>query len=392
MTSEDLAAPIVSAMSQARRIENVPAVTARLHDPFETDETFWRAWRALEEIATPNPFYASFALRTAIEHLPEFRTNAVQLLTVSDERGLVTALPVTCRTRLRGLPVQHFRAFRYVHSFYDQPLIRLDAARDGADLFVHALASLPHPPVFIEFQQLCANGPFAAGALGAREAAIEPVFERACLYTPTDAEDYLAGAIRKKKRKELARLRNRLAEMGDVKADRLDDGADIATAAQWIDNFLALEHSGWKAEGETSLRADPDGERFFRTALIRAHEAGALDFRRLRVGDRTIAMIVNFISGDEGFSVKIAHDPAFARFSPGVLLEIELTRAVAGMGRVKLFDSCAAPDHPMINAIWRERRSITAMKIASATTGGRLFLKAYRQARKNALKQPVADE
>jgi hypothetical protein len=99
------------------------------------------------------------------------------------------------------------------------------------------------------------------------------------------------------------------------------------------------------------------------------------------VGDRTIAMLLNFVGPDGAFSFKIAVDPAFARYSPGALIEqFNLTRVLDDRG-APWMDSCAAPDHPMIDSLWGERRTIAQYRVALRHGGirgatGRLVLPA----------------
>ena len=62
-------------------------------------------------------------------------------------------------------------------------------------------------------------------------------------------------------------------------------------------------------------------------------------------------LLVNLRSGEGVFSFKTAFDEAFSRFSPGVLLQIE-NYALLDRPGLAWADSCAAPDHPMIDSLW----------------------------------------
>jgi hypothetical protein len=74
---------------------------------------------------------------------------------------------------------------------------------------------------------------------------------RAFLETDLPAADYYSHTVRKKKRKELARLRNRLIEMGSLTTRIFKPGDDLAA---WCDSFLELERSGWKGQGRQRAR------------------------------------------------------------------------------------------------------------------------------------------
>ena len=80
-------------------------------------------------------------------------------------------------------------------------------------------------------------------------------------------------------------------------------------------------------------------------------------------------MLVNFRLGRGAFSYKIAFDERFARFSPGILIEIDNLRAALADTSLDWSDSCAAPNHPMIDGIWAERRRIVQYRVALEGAG-----------------------
>ena len=130
----------------------------------------------------------------------------------------------------------------------------------------------------------------------------------------------------------------------------------------WCDAFLALEQAGWKGRAGSALGCDPRTEAFFREALAGARAAGRLDMLRIDVDARPIAMLANFLAPPGGFSFKIAFDEAFARYSPGVLIEIE-NLGVLARGDIGWMDSCAVESHPMIDSLWGERRTIVRVTV-----------------------------
>ncbi len=70
------------------------------------------------------------------------------------------------------------------------------------------------------------------------------------------------------------------------------------------------------------------------------------------------------------FSYKTAFDEDFARFSPGVLLQLE-NLAMLDRKTIDWTDSCAASDHPMIDSLWEERRPIGRLSVAIGGAGRR---------------------
>ena len=84
-------------------------------------------------------------------------------------------------------------------------------------------------------------------------------------------------------------------------------------------------------------------------------------------------MLASFTTGRHAYSFKTAYDEDYARFSPGVLLQRE-NLALLEQDGFEWADSCASPDHPMIDHIWRERRVIERLSIG---IGGRLRQAAF---------------
>ena len=91
------------------------------------------------------------------------------------------------------------------------------------------------------------------------------------------------------------------------------------------------------------------------TAVTQLAGDGKARIARLQVGDDPIAAIMTLTSGATAWCWKIAYDERFARFSPGVQLLLEVTQALLDDPDIARADSCATPDHPMIDHVWRER-------------------------------------
>jgi len=76
---------------------------------------------------------------------------------------------------------------------------------------------------------------------------------------------------------------------------------------------------------------------------------------RLCVDGHAIAAVVILRSGPTAWCWKIAYDESRARFSPGVQVILDATAMLLADDGIRCVDSCASPDHPMIDHIWRER-------------------------------------
>jgi hypothetical protein len=178
---------------------------------------------------------------------------------------------------------------------------------------------------------------------------------RACLDATRDADELLRDALGTKKLKELRRLRNRLAEHGDVTFKVARTPADVTAE---LEVFLELEASGWKAKRGTALRQHEGDATFIRraTAALAAHDQCEIVI--LRAGETPVAGAIVLRHQDRAFYFKVGIDERFAKLSPGVQLTLDLTRHLCADPAIRTADSTANAGHPMIDPIWRDRLSI----------------------------------
>ncbi|MEA1012967.1 GNAT family N-acetyltransferase [Sphingosinicella sp. LY1275] len=322
-------------------------------------------WQALADVAAePNCFAEPWFVAAGLRNLAE---NEIRLVEVREAGRLIGVLPL-CGARDYGrMRVAHVENWQHYHDFLGTPLVRAGAEQAFWSAILGHLDGADWAPAFFHMSGLVEDGPVhhgleaAARALG-RGCPLVHRTVRAELASSLSPAAYYENHVRKKKRKELKRLQNRLAELGAVSCRSLGGGADVGA---WIDQFLALERAGWKGAAGSALGCTPATEAFFREAVTGAAAAGRLDFLRLDLDGRPIAMLVNFLTPPGAFSFKIAFDEAFARFSPGVLIQLENLRVLA-RGDIAWMDSCAAEHHPMIDSLWGERRSVVRVTIRLA--------------------------
>jgi hypothetical protein len=207
--------------------------------------------------------------------------------------------------------------------------------------------------------------------------------ERAMLDMSQCGEDMLRELLGKKLN-EINRCRRRLAEMGELSWHCMGQGEPLPESA--VENFLHLEHQGWKGESGTSVRAVPAEEAFFREMVARFDAEGRALFTELRLDGRAIASTCNFISGTMGFAFKVGWDPELRKFGPGMLNEIEFIR----QGRERcpqltMFESGASSDS-FISKLWPGRRELGALLVPGNRLAGAAMLAAerLRQSRRRA--------
>jgi CelD/BcsL family acetyltransferase involved in cellulose biosynthesis len=186
--------------------------------------------------------------------------------------------------------------------------------------------------------------------------------------------------------KELRRLWRRLGEQGALDFRVVDDPVAVRNG---LEQFLVLEAAGWKGERGTAMLSDSRAAAFARSAVRLMARRGAARLAALTLEGCAIAIGVVLISGRQAAFWKIAHDPAFARFSPGVQLSLRLAEHCAADPRIEAIDSCASENHPMIDRIWPQRLAVAdamaALPSGPGAAGARYRLSVAREtARRNA--------
>ncbi|MCB9956641.1 MAG: GNAT family N-acetyltransferase [Caulobacterales bacterium] len=318
-----------------------------------------------------NPFFAPWMLAPALRHLGGEKAKLVCLW---DGPRLIGLLPVTRTVGYARLPVAFLESWIYEHCFYGAPLMRRGSEKAFFEaLFAFIDAQAPFGG-FLRLPLLDAKGPFTRGlngAAGRRFHYIAGEFERAILHGGYETQAFLAENMRNKKASEMRRRRKKLSEIGEVVFRKFSSGDDLD---EWLESFVALEGAGWKREAGTSFRANENQVEFLRETVRGAAASGDLQFFRLDVGGVAAAMMINFARDGQSYGFKICYDEAHSRYSPGVLMEIDLLSALEGMGASDFVDSCAAPDHPMINSLWPDRRRLVGVNIAAANPAARAML------------------
>lgn len=317
----------------------------------------------------PNMFGEAWFLAPALDYLRNDRT--VYLIEARADGGQLCGIMPLCISPNYGrMPIAHVTNWMHFQCFMGTPLVRKgDEVAFWRAVILH-LDGCDWPRGFISIAGLLEGGVSHSALAKAAQSLSRPCpvvhrFERAALIAETSAEAYLETNIRAKKRKELRRLSHRLAELGHVEFRVLDQADEIN---DWCDEFLRLESAGWKGERGSALGNTSDTSDFFREIIAGAFLHGKLDFQRLDLDGKVIAMLVNFKTPPGSWSFKIAYDEALARFSPGVLIELENIPRVIADPAIEWMDSCAVKNHPMINSLWGERRVIVQVSIPMSGT------------------------
>lgn len=342
-----------------------------------------QAWHDLGANAADENAFAQPAI--VIAGLTHIRSDDVRLAFVYASDGLLIGVaPLVIATHLGRFAMRHVRLWGHPNSFCAAVLVHWNHAYSFWATLLPALAHAPEwhgaralvlPLVPLESEVL-----YNLDSVG-----------RDCHWPQTHVEDharalaigglesletYWERTVRAKKRKEIRRQSARLAELGTVTVSELGQADD---ASPWIDEFLTLEQRGWKGAAGSALAAATGTDGYFRAVITAAQAAGQLCFVALRLDGRAIAMLATLLDGVAAFSFKTAYDEDLARFSPGVLIQRDNLPILSRCG-ICWADSCAAPDHPMIDSLWVERRTLATVVIALPGWRNRIAFNAYRAA------------
>jgi len=332
------------------------------------------AWgRLADRAAEANPFFGPDFVLSATEGRGE---DAV-LLVVTHGEDWIACMPVRPALRWRGLPLPCLAPWLPEYTFLATPLVdrdRLALATATMSAFVagqRRFAALVLDP--LDPSGAVGGALIDAFAPSERPPIVQADFERAALRRRAEPT-YLEEALSGKKRKELRRLRRVLARQVGDEPQTVDRSVDPAAC----DDFLGLEREGWKGERGTALASRPGDAAFFRRLCRALAGRGRLQILALEADGRTLAMQCNLLDGDCLFGFKVAYDEDWARFSPGVLLEVDAIEAFHERVEARTFDSCTAPDNELLNRLWPDRRRLQTVLVPTGAPLAALLRPAAR--------------
>jgi CelD/BcsL family acetyltransferase involved in cellulose biosynthesis len=193
--------------------------------------------------------------------------------------------------------------------------------------------------------------------------------ERPFLDSALDGDDYLKASLKPHHFREFRRLKRRLEAQGELVHDVARGPEEIRIG---IEGYLSLEAAGWKGRAGTAMAIDRYRAAFAREAVDRLAEQDYCRIHSLSLDGRLIASLIVFVEAGIAYTWKTAYDEAYAAYSPGTLLMIEVTRQHLDDPNIDATDSCAVPDHPVMGRLWTERRRLGTLVIGMTPDADRL--------------------
>lgn len=368
------------------------SITVRYLRPSDIDAAFIEQWSGLEATAVePNAYLSpSFAL-PAIDHLEQaddVYIAAAQRSGGHEAAGQLCGLAILVHRRASALfPLPHMAMFKSRHSYLTGMLLdEIDPKASGEAIVDHIASARPraHGLHLVDFpndgpandavQSVTGRQGWATTAIGRRE---RPVLDVTALRSAESWDGQLSANRRKKYRRSVRGLE----EHGALDW-HIGKGEDVSDDD--IDEFLRLEHLGWKGEQGSSLLSSSSNRSFFDAAAKAFRSTDSLVMTQLLQNGTVIAATCNFASGDELFAFKIGWEPELSRHSPGIVNELRFLEHVStSTDRFSTVDSGAAEDS-FIGPYWPGRRTLVNVVIAFNRVGrlGGLAARSARRAKR----------
>ncbi|WP_062111469.1 GNAT family N-acetyltransferase [Aureimonas sp. AU40] len=329
------------------------------------DELQHLSRRAIE----PNLF---FEPRFLVPAMPRLDDKAVRLIVARDE--------AEGRSRLRffmPFSVEAMASFgrRKVVRTWTHPFGRLgvppldtdDPDATAASLFDALRSPAKGLPPLLVLPDLPLEGPLARLLMRTAlsrglSMALSDRSSRAVLDASTgDPDTYLRRVLGPKRHRDHGRRLRLLKAQGALGFEAAGDERSVREA---FEDFLYLEAAGWKGRAGSALLQDRHRAAFAREAVNGLAAQGGARVYSLRLNGEAIGSLVVLLSNGRGVAWKTAYDERFAKARPGALVAALATEAMIADPAIGFVDSCAVPDHGILNPLWPGRMEMGTLVVA----------------------------
>ena len=343
------------------------------------DELDYLCTRTIE----PNVFFNPHFLAPA---MPRLEDREVRLAVIRDgdeyHSRLRLLVPFSVERPPLPIGVSIMRAWSSPFGPLGTPLLDRDDPEGVLEDFFSMLARprLKLPRVFV-LPDMRLDGPVASLLRSMAEArgltlVTTGEAERPFLESTLEGDEYLKRSLRAHHLREFRRLKRRLAEHGTLE-HRVARAADDIRLG--VETFLTLEAAGWKGRERTAMAIDRYRAAFAREAVHRLAEQDMCRVHSLLLDGKVIACLIVLVEAGVAYTWKTAYDEAYAAYSPGTLLMIEVTRQHLDDPNIEITDSCSVPDHPVMSRLWSERRPIGTIVVGLTPDADRAARQAASQ-------------
>jgi CelD/BcsL family acetyltransferase involved in cellulose biosynthesis len=316
------------------------------------------SWRSIDA----NVFFNSRFMAPAMARLDDKNISfAVLRDEGSDTNRLRFLMPFSIEKVGFGIGSPVIRCWTTPYSPLGTPLIdRDDPIGVIEDVFeIMSRKHLKLPDV-IMFPDIALNGASASviktAALSRNLSVLSTnITKRPILKKTLDAENQLTHYTNK-----YARMRRRLEEQGVVTFNEFRTPVEIRQATE---EFLLLEASGWKGRQRTAMMSDRYHAAFAREALLNLAERDMCSIHTMDINGKTIASMIVFRNINTAYTWKTAYDESYEKYSPGVLITLEVTKKLLQNANIEKADSLAGEDHPVLSGLWPDNEDMGTLII-----------------------------
>lgn len=345
----------------------------------ESLERWVPAWRELaRDTVEPNPFFEPWAFIPAWRYLASAEERCLFIFSDQQPDLLLGFIPITRYRSYSGLPLPHLGIWRHRHCYLGVPLIRTGATEQVLGQLFDWLEERRDGYLGFQFPWLYQDSDIKFGLVRfalQRCCRLDEVesFDRAILLPRFNAEKYISQAVSGKHKKDLERKHRGIKEQGGIKFDVSHDSLELS---EWLEQFLSLEHSGWKSRAGGSLRSSTLEESFFRDFVTLGANSGGIIRQTLTLRQKPIVVRVVLRSGTKTFAFKTAYDERWSKWSPGMLMELEnLSWALEQENKITM-DSCSAQNAELFRRLWLDTCGISSLMISTQRAAGRVIVSA----------------
>ena len=337
--------------------------------------TLMPAWEDLCASSIEDNVYYSPRYAQALLENVESEQN-IRFAAVWDGAKLVGMVPFTSARLPIPLLRPAGRAWQSKYIYSCTPLLDKDRAGEAAAALLHVLASVSAGEWIIP--TVNSRGEACKAMVAALERLRKPWrmsghFQRAALESGTTFDEHMRCHVSSSRRKDLARNRRRLEQLGKVahECHRSGDGLDRAVSA-----FLRIEASGWKGSRGTALACDEVTRKFAIGAFTGDERNSICRADVLTLDGAPIAVSLVVFAGRTGFAVKSTYDETYRNCSAGLLLEVEMLRSFLSGNWVGRLDAATAGTH-ILDSLWPEKIEVADLIFSLSPRFPRIRLSAF---------------
>jgi CelD/BcsL family acetyltransferase involved in cellulose biosynthesis len=362
--------------TSAARVEQIPRageITAEIAGAWRLTN-LGPAWADLLKRAdVPNVFMDPDLVCSAVQTYPDARIAALLAWrSVGPSRQLTGVWAFAAgHARRSPLPLDVLNTPLLPYWYLATPVIDRTNLDGTLNAMLDCIANEPGLPKIIALDSMSEGVTMAALArvLEARQS--PPVvferFNRPRLESTLDGKKYLERALSGSSRKKLRQYRRRLSDKGALTSVIASEPDAVRSA---LEEFLAMEASGWKGRQGSALLCSERDAAFIRAGVMALAEQGRASLHSVRLDGTPVSMQLVVRAGSAAFTWKTAYDERFHDFSPGMLLLEDYTEALLADERITVVDSCSHDDSGFMSA-WTERQTVADLWI-DARRGGSL--------------------